>query len=369
MASFNLGVANNFSVEGYYQFDWNSFRFDPVGTFFSVADVVGNGKQDAFVPSSLLPAPPGTVGDIGTISTGGILPAGQRFTAEDLYAIGTVVPSLATNKPSDTGQFGLAARYKAENSEWGFYYLRYHDKVPFVGFINDPTITSNPFGLGYFIDFGEKRDLFGVSVNTTLGDWAVGAEISYRPKDSVAIDPTVPLSGQYAAFAAPGTYRGFVDEKKWQAHLTTIFLLGPSGDLGWLLRGLGAAEGTLLAEAAVTHYPNLDLSGGRPYLLTNYNLPDKTSWGYVVSFNVVYPHVFGSSINLTPQIDFLHDVNGTSPNTIPFIEGRKALTTSLNFEYINQWRGQLAYTWYSGGGTNNLLKDRDFLSFNVSYAF
>ena len=72
---------------------------------------------------------------------------------------------------------------------------------------------------------------------------------------------------------------------------------------------------------------------------------------------------------LTPQIDFLHDVHGTSPNTIPFIEGRKAITTSLNFEYVNRWRGQLAYTWYTGGGTNNLMRDRDFASFNVSYAF
>jgi hypothetical protein len=369
MASFNFGATNNVSIEGYYQFAWNSFRFDPVGTYFSVADVVGNGKQDAFVPSSLLPAPPGTVGDIGTVSTGGIIPAGQRFTAEDLYAIGTVVPSLATHKPPHSGQFGLALRYKAENSEWGFYYLRYHDKVPFISFVNDPSITSNPFGLGYFIDYGRKRDVFGVSVNTNIGDWAVGAEVSYRPKDSVGIDPTVPLSGPHAAFAAPGTYPGFVDEKKWQAHATAIFLLGPSGDLGWLLRALSAAEGTLLAEAAVTHYPDLDFSGARPYLLTNYELPNRTSWGYVVSFNVVYPHLFGTPVNVTPQIDFLHDVNGTSPNTIPFIEGRKAITTSLNFEYINTWRGQLAYTWYSGGGTNNLYRDRDFLSFNVSYAF
>jgi len=371
MASFNIGVSNNLSVEGFYQFRWNAFEFDPVGSYFSFADVVGRGQQHAFVPSSLLPGPPGTVGDVGTVSNGAIIPAGQRFTLEDLFAIGTVVPKLNTRTPPNSGQWGLALRYKSEQSaaEWGAYYLRYHDKIPMVSFVNDPSIAANPFGLGYFVDYGKDRDLYGVSVNTHVGDWAVGGEVSYRPRDSVAIDPTVPLAGPDCAFCAPGTYRGFVDEKKWQAHLTTIYLLGPSGDLGWLLRALRAAEGTLLAEAAVTHYPGLDLSGARPYLLTNYELPTKTSWGYVVELAVVYPHAFGSPINLTPQIDFAHDVGGTSPNTIPFIKGRKAFTPSLNFEYLNKWRGQLAYTWYSGGDGNNLLKDRDFLSFNVSYSF
>jgi hypothetical protein len=371
MASFNIGVSNSLSVEGFYQFRWNAFEFDPVGSYFSFADVVGKGQQHAFVPSSLLPAPPGTVGDVGTVSTGGIIPAGQRFTLDDLFAIGTVVPKLDAHTPRNSGQWGLALRYKGEQSdaEWGLYYLRYHDKIPMVSFVNDPSITANPFGLGYFVDYGEKRDLYGVSVNMPIGDWAVGAELSYRPRDSVAIDPTVPLAGPNCAFCAPGTYRGFVDEKKWQAHLTTIYLLGPSGDLGWLLRGLGAAEGTLLAEAAVAHYPNLAVSETRPYLLTNYDVPDKTSWGYVVSLNVVYPHAFGSPVNVAPQIDFAHDVSGTSPNGIPFVEGRTALTPSLNFEYLNKWRGQLAYTRYAGGGGNNLIKDRDYVSFSVSYSF
>ena len=371
MVSFNVGATDNLSFEGFYQFRWNAFRFDPVGTFFSFADVLGKGQQHAFVPSSLLPAPPGTVGDVGTVSNGTFIPAGQRFTLEDLLAIGTVVPKGDDHTPPNSGQFGLAARYKSPGSsaEWGFYYLRYHDKIPFVSFVNDPTITSNPFGLGYFLDYGKDRDLYGVSVNTKVGDWAIGAEVSYRPRDGVGIDPTVPLTGPYAAFSGPGTYRGFVDEKKWQAHATAIYLLGPSGDLGWLLRGLGAAEGTLLAEAAMAYYPSLDLSGARPYLLTDYNLPTKTSWGYVVELAVVYPHFLGSEINVTPQIDFAHDVNGISPNATPFVGGRKTFTPSLNFEFMNRWRAQLAYTWYSGGGGNNLVKDRDFLSFNVSCSF
>ena len=371
IASFNLGATNNFSIEGFWQMRWNAFRFDPVGTYFSTADVVGNGQQPAFVPSSLLPAPPGTVGDPGTISNGEIIPAGQRFTYEDLLGIGTVVPVIPTQSPPNLNQFGFAARYKPDNSnaEWGFYYLHYNDKIPFLGFVNDPTITANPFGLGYVLQYPASRNLFGISVNGNIGDWAVGAEVSYRPKDGVGIDPTVPLTGPYSVYNGPGVYPGYVDTKKWQAHLTAIYLLGPSGDLGWLLRGLNAAEGTLLLEVASAYYPKLDNSGKYPYLLPNYELPSKWSTGLVASFNVVYPHAFGTPVNLTPQIDVAWDINGISPNTIPFVEGRLAVTPSLNFEYLNKWRAQLAYTSYSGGAGNNLLQDRDYISFNVSYSF
>ena len=371
MVSFNIGATDNLSIEGFWQFRWNAFRFDPVGTPFSIADVVGNGQQAAFVPSSVLGLPPGSVGDPGTVSTGAIIPAGQRFTFEDLVGIGTVVPVVATQSPPNANQFGIAARWKPEGTgaEWGFYYIHYNDKIPFIGFVNDPSITANPFGLGYFQQYGKNRDLFGVSVNGHIGEWAVGGEVSYRPRDGVGIDPTVPLSGPNCAFCTAGRYNGYVDEKKWQAHLTTIYLLGPSGDLGWLLRGLGAAEGTLLLEVAGTYYPNLDFSGSKPYLLTNYELPTKFSAGTVGELGVVYPHVFGTPINLTPQIDIAYDFSGISPNTIPFVKGRLAVTPSLNFEYLNKWRGTLAYTNFSGGGGNNLLRDRDYVSFNISYSF
>jgi hypothetical protein len=371
IASFNIGATNNLSIEGFWQFRWDRFRFDPVGTYFSTVDVVGNGQQPAFVPSSLLPAPPGTVGDPGTISNGEIIPAGQRFTYQDLVGIGTVIPAMPTHSAPNLNQFGFAARYKADNSnaEWGFFYLHYNDKIPFLGFVNDPSITTNPFGLGYYLQYPASRNLFGVTVNGNIGDWAVGAELSYRPKDGVAIDPTVPLQGEYCAFCAPGSYPGYVDFRKWQAHLTAIYLLGPSGELGWLLKGLGAAEGTLLLEWAGTYYSNLDKSGKYPLYLPNYELPDKWSTGIVASLGVVYPHIFGTAINLTPQIDVMYDIQGTSPNLIPFVEGRIAVTPSLNFEYLNKWRAQLLYTSYAGGAGNNLLRDRDYIGFNISYSF
>ncbi|MCD6672916.1 MAG: DUF1302 domain-containing protein [Burkholderiaceae bacterium] len=381
MVSINANVAEGLSVEGYYQFRWNAFKFDPVGTFFSVTDVIGKGGHNAFMSSSLLGLPPGTVGDLGTINP----TTGQRFTRAELAAgtatiplagvpLPTLVEQMPTNEPRDSGQFGLATRWLPEGSEteYGLYWIRYHDKLPTVGFQFDPALyTTNVAALGYFVDYGESRNVFGISANTRLGDWAVGMELSYRPKDSVGIDATVlpPQAGKYSVFEFPGKkMRGFVDEKKWQAHLTGFKLLAPA-DMGGAIGAVGAEEGYFLGEVAVAHYPGLDRSGRIPYLLTDYTLPDKTSAGMVFSTGLTYANVGNSGWNVLPQLDVAWDFHGTSPNAAPFIEGRKATTISLNFNRSDKWKAGIGYTRFWGGGGNNLMKDRDFLSLVTSVSF
>ncbi len=367
MISLNANIAEGLSIEGYYQFRWNGFTFDPVGTFFSPVDVIGKGGRYAFINSTMLGLPPGTVGDLGTINPA----TGQRFTLADLTAQGTAVSPLATNEPKDSGQFGLAARWLPEGAEteWGAYWLRYHDKLPFLSFNFDPAVHGNVAGLAHFIDYGESRNVFGISANTRLGGWAVGAELSYRPKESVGIDPTVPMVGKYSVFDFPGkTVRGFVEEKKWQAHLTGFKLLAPA-DLGGLVGGVGAVEGYFLGELAVAYFPKLDRSGRIPYLLTDYSLPDKVSAGFVLSTGLTFANVLDSGWNMMPQLDVAHDFHGTSPNAAPFVEGRTAVTLSLNFNRSDKWKAGIGYTRFSGGGGNNVMKDRDFLSVITSVSF
>ena len=198
MVSFNYGASNNLSIEGFWQFRWNAFRFDPVGTPFSTGDVVGNGQQSAFVPSSVLGAPPGTVGDVGTISNGTFIPAGQRFTYSDLLAAGTVVPVLPTQSPPNTNQFGFAARYKPDKSdaEWGFYYLHYNDKIPFIGFVNDPGDHRQSVRARLLPAVRQGAATCSASRSTATSATGRSApSSSYRPRDGVAIDPTVPLAG------------------------------------------------------------------------------------------------------------------------------------------------------------------------------
>ncbi len=407
MFYFNTGITDGLSLEGYYQFIWNDFRFDPVGTFFSGADVVGAGQLDAFAPSSFAlcgAVAPGTCGDGVLTAT---LPGAN------------VVPKVRTDlDPANGGQYGLALRFIPEtiDAEFGAYFIHYHDKLPFTSFVFDPALSSlldpssqaNLLGIGYFNEFGEDKNIYGLSANTKLGPVAVGSELSYRPKDSVAIDPTVPLSPglavgfpglaagspalgnslmdvvscalgtgdpvtpgadkQFDSACTSGYARGYVEEEKWQAHLTGFYFIEVNSIFGRAMRALGAAEGYALAEIAVTYYPGLD-PANVPYLIfPSYAVPDKTSAGYVMELQLTYPDVlFG--FNLLPQIDFYHDFKGTSPNTIPFVEGRKALFLGLNFDQNSVWKGQIGYTTFFGGGLSNIIRDRDFLGASASFAF
>ncbi len=399
MFYFNAGITDNLSVEGYYQFIWNDFRFDPVGTFLSGADVVGRGQLDAFAPSSFGlcgPTDPFTCGD-GLLTPP--IPGAN------------IVPQYRTDRdPEKTGQYGIAFRYipEAIDAEFGFYYIHYHDKLPWTSFVFDPRLQAagNPLGLGYFNEFGEDKHLFGISGNTKVGPIAVGSELSYRPKDSVAIDPTVPLSAGLAPFGlaagstamghsimdvvgcalgtgdvvtpgpgksfdpgcTSGYARGYVEEEKWQAHLTGFYFIEVESVFGDMMRALGAAEGYVLAEIAATHYPSLD-PHNVPYLIfPSYDTPDKTSAGYVVELSLTYPNVFGS-YTVTPVLDFYHDFSGTTPNALPFVEGRKSVFMGVTADYNNFYKFQLGYTNYFGGGSSNIVRDRDFVGLSGSIAF
>lgn len=384
MLSFSSGLGNGFSTEAYYQFKWNSFNFDPSGTYWSSADFIGKGgKRGAFIPSSLLGLPPGTVGDWNPKL------AGRDMTTLSVFP--GIVP-IKNTEPKDSGQYGINLRFKpAEgDTEYAAYYLHYHDKIPFVGFQQDLNVAgscaagcpptgapgANVGGYKAIIQYGEDKELFGLSLNTKLGDWAVGAELSYRPRDSVAIDPTVPIPGgnskykynllQQAIDSPTGvaTVKGYTNEEKYQAHVTGFYLLPQA-----FTAPLGAADGSFLAEVAVAHYPGLDLSGAVPYLLNNYTLPDKTSWGYVLEVGLTYANIFQSGWTMSPLIDFYHDVHGTSPTALPFVEGRKALALNLNFDYHNEWKGNIGYSAFWGGGNMNMMRDRDVLSMSISRTF
>lgn len=408
MLYLNTGISEGLSFEAYYQFMWNSFRLDPVGTLFSGADIAGKGQLADYFPSSLGLCGPSRCGDgIGQP----ILPGGNVLTQV-----------RKDREPDSTGQFGMALRYipSAIDMEFAFYYIHYHDKLPFTALVFDPRLSSiinptsraNALGLGYFNEYGEDKDLFGLSMNTKVGPIAVGSELSYRPKDSVAIDPSVPTpAGLAAAFGLPfnglkagsqalghslmdgvscglgtgdaitpgprktfdagtcgTTVHGYVEEEKWQANLTGFYFVEIDSIFGRMMRALGAAEGYALAEIAATYYPNLD-TRNIPYLIfPSYKVPDKISAGYVFEIGLTYPHaLFG--FNVAPQIDFTHDVSGTSPNTIPFVKGRKSLFLGVNFDKDRTWRGQIGYTTYFGGGFTNIISDRDFFGASASFSF
>jgi hypothetical protein len=124
--------------------------------------------------------------------------------------------------------------------------------------------------------------------------------------------------------------------------------------------------------------PGTDTGGGYDFLTGNLRNPitecacgfaDDFSWGYRLLAKADYNDALGPT-TVSPRIAWAHDVSGTTPGPGgAFIDGRKALTLGLGFNYLNEWIFDLSYTSYSGAGRYNLLQDRDFFAASVRYSF
>lgn len=284
------------SAEAYYQWHWNGFQLDPVGTYFSNYDVVGRGYDGAiFIPTSLVnaqlqanpeaklllaagvihPLPYGTLGDPGGTGlttaqleqakyvrpriAAGFEKGGTPPVIADAVAAlvlqnmanptvesGTAIPLVADAGGSNHGQYGLSFRYHPEwiDASFGFYYERYNAKIPYITYTVGPSYaTDNPASAAYKIEYPGGIQLFGVSYNSQLAEsWSIGGELSWRPKDPVGIDPTspsgqVPNSAAYACVSgggeASGKYcRGWVDRAKLQVQQSALQLFSPNEGVG-----------------------------------------------------------------------------------------------------------------------------------------
>ncbi len=73
---------------------------------------------------------------------------------------------------------------------------------------------------------------------------------------------------------------------------------------------------------------------------------------------------------MAPRIVYQHDVSGITPAPISnFVEGRKAISLAADFDYLKRYKIGFAYNRYFGGGNQNLIADRDFVSLTASYSF
>jgi hypothetical protein len=428
MISINTDLIPQVSMEAYWQWHWNGFVLDPTGTYFSSADPVGKGNDNAiFIPTSSVNAeiaanseaqallaaglirlmPAGTLGDPGgtglttaqmmsTTYMGPRIRAGLTtsnplspaavaalIAATPQLQTGTAIPLVSNAGGSSNHQYGVNFRYRPDWTDisFGFYYERFTSKIPFISYIVSPAYAAyNPVSAAYRIDYPSDIQLYGVSYNTNAAGWAFGGEVSWRPQDPVAIDPSVPSgnianSAPYACVndggGAAGKYcNGWVNKAKIQVQQSALQIFDPSEGLGGLvLRGLNAKEGYFLGEVGLVDYPHLNRLGGIPWSLPNYALPDKFSAGYTLESQITYPNVMNLGFDWLPQIDWSHGVVGNTPNTLPWQARAKAATFTLNFNRHNVITAAFAYNWFFGGGPANQTSDRDYMSFTLAYNF
>jgi len=125
MAWASLDLSKNLSVEGFYQYEWEPIVIDPPGTYFSTNDFVGPGGTTVFL------------GWGDSSDTGASPPFVQP--PFDFPFLG--VPRSDTMEPEDGGQYGLALRWFLPSfggTEFGFYYINYHSRLPTINGITGP---------------------------------------------------------------------------------------------------------------------------------------------------------------------------------------------------------------------------------------
>lgn len=329
MVSFASGLGHGLNVEAYVQSHWNASYFPPTGSYWSVVNGLGTG-HDAY--------------------------------------------GLAEVKPRNGGQWGVALRYQPENTQLnlGFYAMNYHDKTP-----NFSVNINNTGAVGW--TYAENRHMFGISANFPLGDWAIGTELSYRPKDAVALN---------AATSGCASQNGncWVDEKRLQWALTGLLSLTPSTG-GGILKLLGADTATLLSELVVISYPNLKQSYGGDLITAGGwgwgQLTDptaapqakgsRTSAGINLDFSWVYDGTVIPGWQVIPEIYYFQAVSGYTPNLSGlFMQGAKSANLVIGFvRNPATWQFAINYTKFWGGASplDQPLRDRDFVGAVLSRNF
>lgn len=381
-------INENVSIEAVYQFRFKHTEIDPVGTYFSTNDFAGDGGQYAIIGFGAVPE-----GACGSTN-----PALAALAAN-------CIPRSTTDKDADDdGQFGLALRWfvpELNDTEFGFYGMRYHSRLPIISAIAATTFLPNPppsppspvpsSGL-VVVEYPEDIDLLGISFNTEIPKWGIAlqGEYSHRLDTPLQIDDVELLlsalcSPNSQIGACPNGPGGSIDGYRrldvGQFQMTATKIIGADNPFG-------ASQWVLLGEVGVTHVYDMPdkntlrfegpgaSTPGNPLVAAGFGVPaqtdgfaDATSWGYRFVTRLDYNDV-GNGINLSPRLAFAYDVNGTSPGPGGnFLEGRKAITLGLGATYLNQWSADMSYTTFFGAKGFNQIHDRDFIAANVKYSF
>ncbi len=95
----------------------------------------------------------------------------------------------------------------------------------------------------------------------------------------------------------------------------------------------------------------------------------KQSYGYrFVTLTRYDSALFGANLEFLNAL--FHDVSGVGPGLGQnFVGGRKQILSGIRFDYLSRVFGEIRYTWFTGGGVRDALRDRDNLMVYGGYQF
>lgn len=325
----NMGIGDESSIEAYIQTEWNRTEFPPAGTFYG-NDAFFRGGDEAWA---------GGAGD----------PA-LNFPARN-----------PDQDAKDSGQWGIAGHTTLGDTEYGLYYSRYHETMPFLT-ANVPTGLS-AFELAQF--WPEEVDMFGASWSSTLGTWSFAGEIAYRPDR--------PLFGDIVG-------KGYVNTDPGEDFLTNVHYndtITASANGIWLggQTLLGIDSQVVLYQVGVDH-----ISGDRSQLAMHNSItresegvaldttrtPDKTAYGAAVNWAGTWQGIYPGS-DLTLDVYLQHDIKGNSHFWGNYAEGRTLGSVSLIANIGNALEASATYSFTDQ--SNSDYEDQDTIGLAINYKF
>jgi hypothetical protein len=331
----SFGLSDFVTLEAYYQFEWKRTIAPAAGTFFNINDFIAEDGAESLVLSSPVN-----------------FDAPHPFYLRD----GTV-------KPRDSGQWGLALRWFSEDlneTDFGFYALNYHSKLPTVGVLGAP-VPGATYNFGYLEDIS----LYGVSFNTVAWDTAFSGEVAYHEGAQVQTVRFGPDAVQKGISAAGDPSKSLLATPE----NIVVTQLTINRDLSSIagFRDLADSVGFIIEFGAV-YTP--DLEDGE--FFRGQERADQLAWGYKGKFNLTYFDGIGQHISSLSGTDlgvsfvFSHGVDGVS--AIPsgsFTEDAKSLGVNVSANWKDTIEASFGYNYFS----DSILEDRDNATFTLKYLF
>ena len=345
--SATVQLADNLSLGSYWQFEYRPNRLPGSGSYFSSADVFGDGNQ------SLV-----------------LAPATSRSPLVVLQRDAAIAPS------SGIDQGGLEVKWtpKGTTLELGFYAAIYDDKNPqaYLSIAGlTPSIVPNPLPLGQFsgghfqVVYPRHVQTYGVSFSTNVGDWNVAGEVSARVNTPLVSDLQPVFGGRPDNDGNP--LYGVGDSFHW--NFSTVYV---------------APESRLWNTASIL----AELAGNNVMKVTkNPAAVDPNTAATAVGLRAVFTPTYFQvrpSLDLNVPIGFGFNPAGNS-RAVPAFNGegeRLGGDASIGAQlvYKQVWRAGLNYTRYFGSPGSLLtpqstltfkqtLADRDFVSISLSRSF
>ena len=414
-ASFRFTLSDKITLLGQYQFEFKPFELNPVGEFYSVADVVGPGREFAYgirnpfepsVLSSFDITDGATLAEI--VETINSVFDGQLNSAQLEAALSSLpiefLPSLFVpnpggnplNVPSNIGpayagdiepneddkQWGLGIEYALTyTTTLGAYYLKYHQKTPAVQInygqltvipeqeiapgITTPEITTAELGIivpeTYNIRYFDNVDLYAVGFSTLLFGWNVGGEFIRREGIDTLIDVDNGVNGpvptptransNQAILNAIYTYRP-------QFYFDSIVIVG---ELGYTQvedqEPVNSVEGPNAGE------PNDTLTF------------DEEAWGLATLFFLEKRNVF-AGWDMKIPVSYQRALKGRASLAGAFgsLFSEDDTRVGVGFEFTRLQKLTLGinYSGFTGADAHflhNPLKDRDTVGLSAKYTF